>query len=479
MCIYTGITTAFAVLFLFNNIFIVNAVNVRNKNNAQNAETLLNEQQPNPWRYLRLIFGFPLYHGSGVYHDLGRAVEYFNQASRNKTDERERAYYRIPSGKCPIFGKVLKLSDNFNFNTTTIPEDFSHEKFIEDLNTGNLPGGKNANGLILPAEQISKILGKSVETKYGSLKSVETKSNIFECADYAGNFDHPMHSSADLEICQNKNNRVCFKHPFIYDLLAKKCYILFPLWQEKRFVPNYQESFYRPFKSMNTNFFVFGTSNIRSDWKAYCPSKPIKGAAFGVWSNNQCNKVGEVAENISFDDCVKLLFALSPSDGYELSGGNDLYKSFKVSKGRGINYANWHDNKCEIIKQQPDCFYYSRHNYGLMSVAMNSLKLYDIVPCNQATQDWEVDVHCGSNVETFKCKNKEWINDNNNTVEKCDEKTEELFKQSIDELTIKENKVVLPKTISISKKTKSGGVKSWKNGGIISSVFFLIICFAL
>lgn len=439
---------------MFNIIFIVNAVSIRNKN-IENSGSVSDEPKSNPWQnraFAKPYFEFPPSHSSGVYNDLGRNVD----------------SYRVPAGKCPVIGKVLLLKNNFNLNTTSIPEGFSVDNLMESLKSGNLPGGKNANGLVLPVEELKKL-----NAKYPTLKAVEKAEDVEECVNYAKKFSH----STNLNTCEE--NKTCLKHPFIYDFMDKLCYVLFPLRQEYRVFGDDREFIYRPYKSMYTNFFIFGTTDIPSNWSPMCPKLSVKGAAFGVWKNGECSKIEGLKKNINFNDCVKLLFALSPNGGNELSQNN------------GINYANWHNNTCEIIKEQPNCFYHGRYSYAITSVGLNHLALHEVVPCDEVSNNWTVDISCENGLELFTCNGKNWTNTKNYKINGCSDYSFQQFNTSSEQLRIKDNKFIVPKllqediaaksfpTETISKTTKSGGVKSWKNGGIISSIFFLIICFAL
>nr|BAM85654.1 apical membrane antigen 1 [Plasmodium falciparum] len=311
----------------------------------------------NPWTEYMAKYDIEEVHGSGIRVDLGEDAEVAG------------TQYRLPSGKCPVFGKGIIIE---NSNTT----------FLTPVATGNqdLKDG----GFAFPPTKplMSPMTLDDMRLLYKDNEDVKNLDELTLCSRHAGNM-----------IPDNDKNSN-YKYPAVYDDKDKKCHILYIAAQENN-GPRYcnkDESkrnsmfCFRPAKDKSFQNYTYLSKNVVDNWEEVCPRKNLENAKFGLWVDGNCEDIPHVNEFSANDlfECNKLVFELSASDQpkqYEqhLTDYEKIKEGFKnknasmiksaflptgafkadryKSHGKGYNWGNYNTEtqKCEIFNVKPTC----------------------------------------------------------------------------------------------------------------------------
>lgn len=445
-------------LFFFLIIKNIICIKVVTKSNGREKIS----QKVNPWEPYMLRYHIPMNHKSGVYIDLGGSVGV----------ARTNDIYRYANGLCPIFGKSL-LVNNLNGLTDATLNDISGEDAILNLIFKGVDASKVfSSGLNFNADKLGEKL-----IKYKDLKSPVKKDTIYECAQYANKFYH--------EIITTEPIKVNISHPFIYNLMNQECYVLLPITQEiQEFFPISQRNnerqvrrIYDPSKVFSVkpvksnNSYVFGSPSLREDWAQSCPIKPIKGAKFGYWINNECTESFFDTCEENFNECSSILFSLSSNDL--------IQKPSKVpteTLGHGVNWATSHGNNCTLMMMPPNCLIYDKDAYSFTSSGMFSQDIYDLPPCIDASIGWTINASCGSlHNKQFTCQHgNKWVANTGEEITKCFSTSlwanfdnAGKIDRNIDHHT--------PRKKDSSTSKPSSAFKSWSAGAFMASITIFII----
>nr|8GIE_A Chain A, Apical membrane antigen 1, rhoptry neck protein 2 chimera [Plasmodium falciparum 3D7] len=313
----------------------------------------------NPWTEYMAKYDIEEVHGSGIRVDLGEDAEVAG------------TQYRLPSGKCPVFGKGIIIE---NSNTA----------FLTPVATGN-QYLKDGGFAFPPTEPLmSPMTLDEMRHFYKDNKYVKNLDELTLCSRHAGNM-----------IPDNDKNSN-YKYPAVYDDKDKKCHILYIAAQENngggggsgsditqqakdigagpvascfttRMSPPQQICLnsvvntalsggsgmfcFRPAKDISFQNYAYLSKNVVDNWEKVCPRKNLQNAKFGLWVDGNCEDIPHVNEFPAIDlfECNKLVFELSASD----QPGGSGYKSH----GKGYNWGNYNTEtqKCEIFNVKPTC----------------------------------------------------------------------------------------------------------------------------
>nr|8G6B_A Chain A, Apical membrane antigen 1, rhoptry neck protein 2 chimera [Plasmodium falciparum 3D7]8G6B_B Chain B, Apical membrane antigen 1, rhoptry neck protein 2 chimera [Plasmodium falciparum 3D7] len=241
----------------------------------------------NPWTEYMAKYDIEEVHGSGIRVDLGEDAEVAG------------TQYRLPSGKCPVFGKGIIIE---NSKTT----------FLTPVATGN-QYLKDGGFAFPPTEPLmSPMTLDDMRLLYKDNEDVKNLDELTLCSRHAGNM-----------IPDNDKNSN-YKYPAVYDDKDKKCHILYIAAQENN-GPRYcnkDESkrnsmfCFRPAKDISFQNLVYLSKNVVHNWEKVCPRKNLQNAKFGLWVDGNCEDIPHVNEFSANDlfECNKLVFELSASD---------------------------------------------------------------------------------------------------------------------------------------------------------------------
>nr|8GID_A Chain A, Apical membrane antigen 1, rhoptry neck protein 2 chimera [Plasmodium falciparum 3D7] len=241
----------------------------------------------NPWTEYMAKYDIEEVHGSGIRVDLGEDAEVAG------------TQYRLPSGKCPVFGKGIIIE---NSNTA----------FLTPVATGN-QYLKDGGFAFPPTEPLmSPMTLDEMRHFYKDNKYVKNLDELTLCSRHAGNM-----------IPDNDKNSN-YKYPAVYDDKDKKCHILYIAAQENN-GPRYcnkDESkrnsmfCFRPAKDISFQNYAYLSKNVVDNWEKVCPRKNLQNAKFGLWVDGNCEDIPHVNEFPAIDlfECNKLVFELSASD---------------------------------------------------------------------------------------------------------------------------------------------------------------------
>ncbi|KAI4838454.1 apical membrane antigen 1 [Plasmodium brasilianum] len=311
----------------------------------------------NPWKKYMEKYDVEKTHGAGVRVDLGEDAEVKNSK------------YRIPGGKCPVFGKGIIIEN-------------SNVGFLTPVATGyrNLKSG----GFAFPAtgDHISPVTIEVLRKRYEEHADLMNLNDLSLCSKHASSFV----ISDDLN--------TSYRHPAVYDENTKTCYILY-LSAQENIGPRYCSKdaadkdtmfCFKPAKTDNFKHYAYLSKNVVSDWDVKCPRKSLGVAKFGLWVDGNCEEIPSVkafdADNLT--ECNRIVFEASASDQptqYEENmtdykkleqgfrdNNPDMIKgaflpvgafnaNFNKSKGKGFNWGNYDkiNKKCFIFNVKPTC----------------------------------------------------------------------------------------------------------------------------
>ncbi|KAL8443781.1 hypothetical protein Emag_005821 [Eimeria magna] len=250
-------------------------------------------------------FNIPVSHGSGVYVDLGKSS----------------GGYRQVSGRCPVFGKYIKLLKN---NATTMT--FLEEYPASGSSTRPLPGGFNLSYVGSSGRKVSPIKDSFIHSVLGD---AGPQTPVGRCARYA----YLTHARTP-----GSTTSIDYRMPFVYDSSTGNCYVLHVSMQQlkgDRYCSTYgqpaglQWYCFHPAKSyMESSNLVYGSAYMGEEsvdpdgWKTKCPTHAVRGALFGHWTYGACLAVDAGRSDVgvqsvavrSKQECWEQVFAKSASD---------------------------------------------------------------------------------------------------------------------------------------------------------------------
>ncbi|CDJ47742.1 apical membrane antigen 1, putative [Eimeria brunetti] len=301
-------------------------------------------------------FNIPLVHGSGIYVDLG---------SDKEVDGRQ---YREPGGRCPVFGKTIKLHQPKN--NPSYKNDYLQNvptKAESDAAGHPLPGGLNNNFVLTDKTPFSPM---SVE-KLSSYKELKAKTGLGKCAEMSYKTTASRNSS--------------YRYPFAFDTRRQLCYfLLIPV--QRLMGERYCSvdgkpagmTWYcmEPSKSAEERTeMVYGSAYVGErpdEWEEKCPNKATKNAVFGVWKQGKCvehkflegSKVEKVKRK---EECWELAF-LNPEVASDHPVTDDenigtvgyyfptVGPNQPKSGGTGMNFASFYPHsECVLSSSIPTC----------------------------------------------------------------------------------------------------------------------------
>nr|UFI37834.1 apical membrane antigen 1 [Plasmodium knowlesi] len=311
----------------------------------------------NPWKAFMEKYDLERAHNSGIRIDLGEDAEVGNSK------------YRIPAGKCPVFGKGIVIEN-------------SNVSFLTPVATGAQRLKEGGFAFPNADDHISPITIANLKERYKENADLMKLNDIALCKTHAASF----------VIAEDQNTS--YRHPAVYDEKNKTCYMLYLSAQENmgpRYCsPDSQNKdamfCFKPDKNEKFDNLVYLSKNVSNDWENKCPRKNLGNAKFGLWVDGNCEEIPYVneVEAGSLRECNRIVFEASASDqpsqyeeeltDYEKiqegfrQNNRDMIKSaflpvgafnsdnFK-SKGRGYNWANFDsvNNKCYIFNTKPTC----------------------------------------------------------------------------------------------------------------------------
>nr|ACY68849.1 apical membrane protein-1 [Plasmodium vivax]ACY68856.1 apical membrane protein-1 [Plasmodium vivax]UFQ05852.1 apical membrane antigen-1 [Plasmodium vivax] len=311
----------------------------------------------NPWKAFMEKYDIERTHSSGVRVDLGEDAEV------------ENAKYRIPAGRCPVFGKGIVIEN-------------SNVSFLTPVATGDQrlkDGGfafPNAN------DHISPMTIANLKARYKDNVEMMKLNDIALCRTHAASF----------VMAGDQNSS--YRHPAVYDEKEKTCHMLY-LSAQENMGPRYCSSdaqnrdavfCFKPDKNESFENLVYLSKNVRNDWDKKCPRKNLGNAKFGLWVDGNCEEIPYVKEVEAKDlrECNRIVFGASASDQptqyeEEMTDYQKIQQGFRQnnremiksaflpvgafnsdnfkSKGRGFNWANFDSvkKKCYIFNTKPTC----------------------------------------------------------------------------------------------------------------------------
>ncbi|CRH00206.1 apical membrane antigen 1, putative [Plasmodium relictum] len=338
----------------------------------------------NPWREYMKKYDIQNNHASGIRVDLGGDAEF-----KDKT-------YRLPIGKCPVFGKGITIEN-------------SNKSFLDSVAVGNekVKSGGFAFPKFPNGEHISPLSLEVLRVQYNHIDELKNLNPISLCSKHASN----IRPDGDL------NSE--YRYPSVYDIENNICYVLYISAQENM-GPRYCDSnknnenalfCFKPEKLEKYKNLVYLTRDLRDDWEEYCPRKSLGNSKFGLWVDGICEEIPLThsydADNIM--KCNELVFQSSACDqpriyeeefsDYEklsqgIKNGNvnairnvffpkgafesDRYKS----NGKGYNWANYDtvNKKCYIFNVKPTCLINDK-NYIATTALSHPTEMENNFPC--------------------------------------------------------------------------------------------------
>ncbi|KAL8270702.1 hypothetical protein Esti_005358 [Eimeria stiedai] len=250
-------------------------------------------------------FNIPVSHGSGVFVDLGK----------------ESGGYRQVSGRCPVFGKYIKLLKS-NATTMTFLQDYP----ASGSNTRPLPGGFNLSYVSSSGRKVSPIKDSFISSV---LEYAGPQTPIGRCARYAY-LTHARKAGSTAS--------VDYKMPFVYDSSTGDCYVLHVSMQQlkgSRYCSTNGDPaglvwpcFHPAKSSTESAHLVYGSAYMGESvvdpdgWKTKCPTHAVRGALFGHWKYGACLPVDARSTDVgaqsvavnSKQECWEQVFSKSASD---------------------------------------------------------------------------------------------------------------------------------------------------------------------
>nr|AET36931.1 apical membrane antigen 1 [Babesia bigemina] len=324
-----------------------------------------------PWTRYMIKYDIARCHGSGIFVDIGGY-----EAVGNK-------YYRMPTGKCPVMGKVISLASGADF-LEPISADNPRYRGLAFPETVIKHTGASAGALT----NAGNIHGNLSPVSAADLRKWGYKGNaVTNCAEYASN------------IVPGSDQRTKYRYPFVYDGKEEMCYILYSPMQYNQGTRYCDEDgsakegpssllCMKPYKSEADAHLYYGSARIDPKWDQNCPMKPIKDAIFGTWVSGACVALESAFEEYvnSAEECAAILFENSAADvdididSERYNEISELYNGLKnlqlqqiafslfapmaksaasatLSKGVGMNWANYESETgvCRILNATPTC----------------------------------------------------------------------------------------------------------------------------
>ncbi|GAW81100.1 apical membrane antigen 1 [Plasmodium gonderi] len=311
----------------------------------------------NPWKNFMDKYDIQKIHSSGIRVDLGEDVEVVNSK------------YRIPAGKCPVFGKGIVIEN-------------SNVSFLTPVATGQQKLKEGGFAFPKADDHISPITIDNLRERYKDNAELMKLDDISLCKTHASSF----------VMAQDQNTS--YRHPAVYDEKGKICYMLYISAQENagprycsKDAANKDSMFcFKPDKIETFENLVYLSKNVRNDWGSKCPRKNLGNAKFGLWVDGNCEDIPYVKEVEANDlsECNRIVFGTSASDqpaqyeeeltdyqkieqGFRQNDSNMIKSAFLPigafnsdnfkSKGRGYNWGNFDivNKKCYIFSAKPTC----------------------------------------------------------------------------------------------------------------------------
>ncbi|KAL8451771.1 hypothetical protein Emed_001787 [Eimeria media] len=236
-----------------------------------------------------------------------------------------------------------------------------------------------------------------------------------------------------------------YRYPFVWDSSTNVCTLLAVSMQKLEGAGKYctegdddpKLTWYCFSPDKGSDSVSYNSPYVRLDHATACPEKPVKGVHFGAWNGSACARMiprgrAKVASPAA---CAKAVFLMSPSDnpttyttapnteGLQqdselgvptLWPANAFGSDQPISKGVGINYANWfkEGGYCEVYDTVPDCFVQAPGEYAFTSLGASDPESAELPPCNEASEGWEMSgsyCECGDTKMPWTCTNGEWV----------------------------------------------------------------------
>ncbi|SBS91605.1 apical membrane antigen 1, putative [Plasmodium ovale] len=311
----------------------------------------------NPWKKYMEKFDVEKTHGSGIRVDLGEDAEVKNSK------------YRIPSGRCPVFGKGITIEN-------------SEVSFLKPVATGNEKLKSGGFAFPLTDYHISPISLQNLKRRYNENVELMKLNDMSLCAKHASSF----------VISEDQNTT--YRHPAVYDEKEQTCYILY-LSAQENLGPRYcsndaadKDSIFcfKPEKNESFQNYVYLSKNLRDDWSSKCPRNNLTNSKFGLWVDGNCEDIPYVKEfqANTLRECNRIVFEASASDQprqyeEELTDYEKIQEGFRQnnpdmikgaffpvgayksdnfkSRGKGFNWGNFDivNKKCYIFSAKPTC----------------------------------------------------------------------------------------------------------------------------
>nr|AKQ33103.1 apical membrane antigen [Plasmodium sp.] len=333
---------------------------------TRSANNVLLEKDPmierstrmsNPWKRFMEKYDIEKTHGSGIRVDLGEDAEVGN------------SNYRIPSGKCPVFGKGIVIEN-------------SQVSFLTPVATGDQKLKDGGFAFPNTTHHISPMTIGNLKQTYKDNPELMKLDDIALCRTHAASF-----------VMSNDQNS-SYRHPAVYDEKTKTCHMLYVSAQENvgpRYCSPDAENkdalfCFKPDKNETFQNLVYLSKNVHNDWRDKCPRKNLGNAKFGLWVDGDCEEIPYVKEVEAQDlrECNRIVFGASASDQpsqyeEELTDYQKIQEGFRnnnqsmiksaflpvgafnsdkfKSKGRGFNWANFDfvNRKCYLFNTKPTC----------------------------------------------------------------------------------------------------------------------------
>ncbi|KJP90223.1 apical membrane antigen 1 [Plasmodium fragile] len=333
---------------------------------TRSAKNVLLEQKPmverstrmsNPWKAFMEKYDIEKTHSSGIRVDLGEDAEVGNSS------------YRIPAGKCPVFGKGIVIQN-------------SKVSFLTPVATGNQKLKDGGFAFPQANDHISPISIENLRERYKENPDLMKLNDLALCKTHAASFVMEM----------DKNSS--YRHPAVYDEDKKICYMLYLSAQENmgprycsKDAENKDAMFcFKPDKNTTFDHLAYLSKNVVNDWQNKCPRKNLGNSKFGLWVDGNCEEIPYVQDVPAKDlrECNRIVFEASASDQptqyeEELTDYQKIQEGFRQndqgmiksaflpvgafnsdnfkSKGRGYNWANFdtENQVCYLFNAKPTC----------------------------------------------------------------------------------------------------------------------------
>nr|ACY07256.1 apical membrane antigen 1 [Babesia gibsoni] len=377
---------------------------------GRTRSTAASDHDSGEWDRYMAKFDIAHSHGAGIYVDLGGDATVSSKS------------YRMPTGKCPVMGKVLLLGNGADFlNPITTVDDRDRglafpETTAKDSKTQLARKNTRTRGRRQPSEEASISPVTAADLRGWGYDG----DDVANCAEYASN----IVSLAD----QNTK----YRYPFVYDAKDEMCYVLYtPIQynQGARYCDNDGKRdegdssmlCMKPIKSELDAKLYYGSAFVDRKWKEKCPMAPVRDAIFGKWSNGSCVAMTSAFQEYtdSMEECASIVFENSAADlDIDKKADNfnevealkqglksvDLTKvaealftplvnagtSAKKSGGVGMNWANYDSRTglCRVLDSAPNCLVINAGSFALTALSSPLEKDAVNYPCNIKTNGY-------------------------------------------------------------------------------------------